>query len=142
MDDPSSDIGGTGLTMEDIRIFAPQPGEKGVLVGEEEIDGYKCYLIRVALPDNKGERLQWISKDHFTIVRYEHVGENGKPKRTFRVVEFFRTEQGREFPREEEITVPEKNLRINIRQEHAVFGIELPEELMDPKKFGQFRWKS
>jgi len=142
MDDSSSDIGGTGLTMEDIRIFAPQPGEKGELVGEEEIDGHPCYLIRVALPDKKGERLQWISKGQFKIIRYEHVGEDGKIIRTFRVMEFFRTEQGKEFPREEEITIPEKNLRINIRQEHAIFGIEIPDQLMDPKEFGRFRWKS
>ena len=57
------------------------------------------------------------------------------------MVEFFKTDQGKEFPREEEITIPEKKIKMRLRQENAVFGVEIPEDLTDPGKFGIFRWK-
>jgi hypothetical protein len=56
-------------------------------------------------------------------------------------VEFFRTEQGREFPREEEIAIPTKGIRIRVRQENALFGIPIPNEVMDPGTFGEYQWK-
>jgi hypothetical protein len=142
MDDASADIGGTGLTMDDIRVFAPQANEKGTLLREERIEGRDCYLIRVELRDGKGERLYWISKDHLNMMKVQHLGPGGKIKRVFRVLEFFQTQKGREFPREEEIAIPDKGIRIKVRQENAVFGIEVPEELTDPKMFGKFPWKS
>ena len=59
----------------------------------------------------------------------------------FRVVEFFKTDKGKEFPREEEITIPDKGIRIQLRQDNAVFGMALPDEVTDPAKFGTFAWK-
>jgi hypothetical protein len=56
-------------------------------------------------------------------------------------LEFFRNEKGRDFPREEEIFVVNKNTRIRIRQENAVFGIQIADELLDPKTFGKYKWK-
>lgn len=142
MDDASADIGGTGLTMDDIRIFAPKSSEEGTLVRQETLDGRDCYVIRVELAEGKGERLLWISKDQFTMVKVEQYGPDRKLRRVFRVVEFFRTEKGTEFPREEEVVVPGKGLTIRVRQQNAVFGIEIPDELTDPKTFGKFQWKS
>ncbi len=142
MDDPSVDIGATGLTMEDIQGFVPKGSEKETLLREEKADGRDCYVISVSMPEGKGERLVWVSKDDFLIVKSQQLDAQGKVKRTFRVVEFFKTEKGKEFPREEEITVPDKGIRIHIRQDNAVFGMALPDEVTDPAKFGTFAWKN
>jgi hypothetical protein len=141
MDDPSADIGGTGLSMEDLQGFVPKGGETSEIIKEEKADGRECYVVRVTLPGAAGNRIMWIAKDGFLVVKTQQVGADGKLKRTFRVVEFFKTEQGREFPREEEITIPDKDIRIRVRQEHSVFGIELPDEIMDPTTFGTYRWR-
>ena len=90
----------------------------------------------------KGERLAWVSKQDFTIVKSQEMDFSKKINRTYRVVEFFKTEDGREFPREEEITIPKKNVRILVRQENAVFGVELADAFFDPQKFGTFKWKN
>lgn len=141
VEEGSYDIGNTGLTMEDIRAFAPQPGQKETIIKEETVDGRDCYMIRITLPKGEGTREMWITKDGFHVIKSRNIRPDGKVWRTFRVLEFFRTQQGEEFPRQEEVTVPQKGIRIMIRQTHAVFGIEIPEQLMDPKKFGTFRWK-
>ena len=141
VDDRSVDIGATGLTMDDIQGFVPQGGEKETILREEKADGRDCYVINIALPDGKGERLLWVSKNDFLIVKSQHLDAQGKIKRSFRVVEFFKTERGKEFPREEEITIPDKGIRVQLRQDNAVFGIALPEEITDPAKFGTFAWK-
>lgn len=140
IDDQGSEIGGTGLTMADIQAFAPQSGQEESLVKEDPIDGRPCYLIRLTSPDRPGARLIWVGKEFPAIVKSQELDANGKVTRTFRVVEFFRNEQGREYPRVEEITVPSKNIRIEVRQEHAVFGIQIPDEITDPQTFGTFRW--
>jgi len=141
LDDPSTDIGGTGLSMEDIQGFAPRANETATLVREETIEGKDCYVIKIDLPCGEGERLLWVSKNDLFVLKSEQVDPQGKIKRTFRVVEFFKTEQGKEFPREEEILIPDKHIRIQVRQENAVFGIEIPEEVLDPDKFGAYKWK-
>jgi hypothetical protein len=142
LDDPSVDMGGTGLTMEDVQGFIPREGEKQTLVKEEKVNGQECYLISIALPEGKGERRLWVSKKDLLIVKSENLDSKGKVRRIFRVIEFFKTDQGKEFPREEEIQIPEKNTRIRVRQDGAVFGIEIPEEIMDPEKFGTFNWRN
>ncbi|MCL5124741.1 MAG: outer membrane lipoprotein-sorting protein [Deltaproteobacteria bacterium] len=141
-DDPSSDIGGTGLNTDDILGFVPNPKEKYSIAREEKIGGQDCWVIQVIKPDNKGERLVWVRKRDFTVVKSEELDSTKKVVRTYKVVEFFKTEDGREFPREEEITIPNKKVRIFVRQENAVFGIELAGELFDPEKFGTFKWKN
>ncbi len=141
MDDPSVDLGGTGLTMEDVQGFMPKGGEREELVREEKVDGHDTYVIRVTLPDNLGERLLWITKKDFLVIKSQSLDNQGKVKRQFRVVEFFRTEQGREFPREEEVTIPDKQIKVKIRQDNAVMGSEIPDELMNPETFGTHNWK-
>lgn len=141
VDDPSVDIGGTGLSMDDLQGFVPKGGEAMTLLKEENVDKRDCYVVRVTLPGDGGERLMWISKQGFLVLKTQHLNAKGKIQRIFRVVEFFKTEKGTEFPREEEITIPEKNVRILVKQEHAVFGIEFPDEVMDPEKFGTFKWR-
>ena len=141
VDDPSVDIGGTGLSMDDLQGFVPKGGETMTMLNDEKVDGRDCYVVRVLLPGDGGERLLWISKQGFLVVKTQHKDTKGKIKRNFRVVEFFKTEKGTEFPREEEITIPEKDVRIRVTQEHAVFGIEFPEEVMDPERFGTFKWQ-
>jgi hypothetical protein len=140
-DDTAMDIGGSGLSMEDIYVFVPKSGEKIELVGEESVDKRECYKIRVLLGDNRGERVLWVSKKNFFVMKNEQIDARGKVVRTFHVMKFFKTEQGKEFPREEVIALPGKNTRIEITQEHAVFDIEIPEEVLDPEKFGTFKWK-
>jgi len=141
-DDPSSDIGGTGLNTEDILGFVPNPMEKYSIVKEEKVDGQNCWAIQIVRPDNKGERVVWVREKDFSVVKSQDLDLSNKITRTYKVVEFFKTEDGREFPREEEITVPKKNTRILVRQENAVFGIEFAEALFDPQKFGTFKWKN
>jgi len=141
VDEQSADIGGTGLTMEDIQGFMPKGGEKPEIVKEEPVEGRDCYVIRISLPGQNGERLVWISKQDLLMIKSQQIDSAGKVKRIFRVVEFFKTEQGKEFPREEEILIPDKNVRILLRQDSAVFGIEIPEGIMDPETFGTFNWR-
>jgi hypothetical protein len=141
VDDASSDLGGTGLNMEDLKAFVPEGSKDASIVKEEKIDGRDCYVIKVPVIGGKGDRLLWMSKDGLLCVKSQHVAPDGKVMREFRVVEFFKTDQGKEFPREEEITIPEKKIKMRLRQENAVFGLEIPDELMDPGKFGIFRWK-
>ncbi len=140
-DDPSVDLGGTGLTMEDIDVFHLKGDEKSKIIGEEEVSGRKCYKIEVLVPGASGNRYVWVSKDDFLVIKSENVDAKGKIERKLEVLEFFKTAKGTEFPREEEITVPKRNIRIRVRQEHAVFGIQLPQQLMDPKTFGTYVWR-
>jgi hypothetical protein len=139
--DPSVDVGGTGLTIEDLQGFIKQTSSKEELLREEKLDGRDCYVIRIPIPETKGERLLWVTKDGLLILKNQQLDAQGKTVRTFKVTEFFKTEQGKEFPRQEEVFIPAKGVRINVRQENAVFGIEVPEETMDPDKFGTFLWK-
>jgi Outer membrane lipoprotein-sorting protein len=141
MNDPATDIGGTGLSMEDIQGFIPQKGEQDTLLKEKKADGRECYVIRVELPGGKGDRMLWVSKKDFFVVKSHVTDPHGKIKKTFRVVEFFKTEKGKEFPREEEINIPGKHIKIRLRQDSAVFGVDLPDEVMDPEKFGTFKWR-
>lgn len=141
VDDPSVDIGGTGLSMDDLQGFVPKGGETMELLKDEKVDRRDCYVIGVKLAGDGGERLMWVTKDGFLVLKTQQKDAKGKVKRTFRVVKFFKTEKGNEFPREEEITIPDKGIRIQVNQEHAVFGIEFPDEVMDPEKFGTFKWR-
>lgn len=140
-DDPSVDIGGTGLTMGDIQVFVPKGNEKVETVKEEKLDGRECYVIRVTQPDVKGERLLWITKDGLIMLKSQNFGPDGKVERSLKVTELFKTAEGKEFPREEEILIPGRDIKILVRQENAVFGVEIPDELLQPEKFGTFKWR-
>ncbi|MEW6113050.1 MAG: outer membrane lipoprotein-sorting protein [Thermodesulfobacteriota bacterium] len=139
---PLVELGRTGLTMEEILALAPQGDETATLAKEEVVDGLPSYVIRIASPGQPGERLIWVAKDDFFVLKSQQVDAGGKVSKSFRVVEFFKTEQGRTFPRAEEILMPEKGLRIKVRQESAVFGIEIPEEVLNPQTFGAYRWRT
>src|SRR5271157_5015057 len=132
VDDPSVDVGGTGLTTEDLQGFIQQTGSQEELLREDKLDGRDCYVIRIPISENKGERLLWISKDGFLVLKNQQLDAQGKVVRTFKVTQFFKTDEGNDFPRQEEVTVPSKGIRINVKQEFAVFGIEVPAEVMDP----------
>lgn len=142
LDNSSVDMGGTGLSVEDIQGFIPKAGQKAELLKEEKIEGHDCYVIKVTSENGSGEQLVWVSKKDFFVIKSQNVDLKGKINRIFKVTEFFKTEQGKDFPREEEILIPEKNMKIKIRQEGAVFNVELPDELMDPEKFGTFKWRN
>ncbi|MFH0957787.1 MAG: outer membrane lipoprotein-sorting protein [Pseudomonadota bacterium] len=141
-DDPSADIGGTGLNVDDILGFAPKPGEKYSIANDDKTGGQEYWIIRISRPNEGGERLAWVRKKDFVIVKSQDLDINKKIIRTYRVTEFFKTDDGREMPREEEITITMKNTRIVVRQEHAVFGIDLPDQLFDPEQFGTYKWKN
>jgi len=140
-DDPSVDLGGTGLTVEDVRVFMPKGGEKETIVGEETIDGRECYKIRVSSPETGGDRLMWISKKDLLVLKTANVNTKGKIDRVMKVTEFFKTAKGNEFPREERITIAGRGITIRVRQENAVFDVPIPDELLDPKTFGTYRWR-
>lgn len=142
VDDPSADIGGTGLTMEEVRGFLPRLDDSATIIKEEKIGNRDCWVIRVGKQDGKSEHSLWITKDSFLVMKSESApAANGKAKRTFRVVEVFKTERDKEFPRVEEVLIPDKGLKIEVRQLHGVFGVELPDELFDPDTFGTFKWR-
>ncbi len=141
VEDPSVDVGGTGLTTEDLQGFMQKAGSGAELVREEKVDGRDCYVIRIPNPEAKKERLLWVSKNQFLVLKNQQLDDQGKLLRTFKVTEFFKNDQGKDFPRQEEIMVPAKGIHIDVRQENAVFGITIPEELMDPDKFGTYKWK-
>ena len=140
-EDPSTDIGGTGLNMDDLMGFIPKAGETLKLLKDEAVDGQECFVVQVTRPDRR-IRTVWIRKKDHTIVKSQESDASGKIKRTFKVSEFFKTAEGKDYPREEEITVPDKNLRIVVRQENAVFGIDVADELMDQNSFGQVKWRN
>jgi hypothetical protein len=139
--DPATDIGGTGLTMADFQPLIPEKGETETLLREEDVDGIPCYVVQISAPGSKEARLVWITKDSFDLVKLEQMGSDGKVQRAMRVVEFFTTNEGKRYPRQEEITLPVKNIKIKVRQENAVFGIVVPDELTNPATFGKFKWQ-
>ncbi len=139
-EDPSTDIGGTGINMDDIMGFVPKVGETEKILGNETVDGQECWVVQITRPDQRSRTL-WIRKKDYTMIRSQEADSAGKVKRDFRVVEFFRTVEGKDYPREEHIVVPDKNVKIIVRQENAVFGIDIPVELLDPARFGQHKWK-
>jgi len=142
VDDPSTDIAGTGLTVGDMQPLFPKPGEKETLEKEEdEVLGKKCWVVKISSSDGKEDRFLWIRKDEMDVVKFHQLGPGGKIAREMKVLEFFDTARGRSYPRREEIIVPGKNIRIKVHQEHGVFGIIVPEELMDPKAFGTYKWR-
>jgi hypothetical protein len=141
-DDPSVDLGGTGLTMEDMQGFVPERSERLTLMPDQKYNNQDCYVVKVARPEEKAHRLLWISKKNFIVVKSESVDAKNKVTRIFRVTEIFETREGKEYPREEEIVMPGKDLRIIVRQEHASFGVELPDELFKPETFGAFQWRA
>ena len=80
VDDPSVDIGATGLTMEDIQGFVPKGEGKETILREEKLDGRDCYVISISLPDGQGERLVWVSKNDFLIIKSQKHGSARKVK--------------------------------------------------------------
>ncbi len=139
-DDADTEIGGTGLTVSDIQSLAPRGGQTSTILREEKVDGRDCYVVQTTPKGGNAPAVLWILKQEFQVLKSELLGKDGKPKRLFHVVEFFTTDKGKTFPREETVTIPAKQVRIKIRQENAVFGIDVPRELLDAKTFGQFKW--
>ena len=139
--DPEADIGGTGLTVNDLQALAPQGNENAKIEREEKVDGKDCYVISMTSKGKTSPRYIWVLKNGYQVIKAMQMGKNGKPERIFKVVEFFKTDQGKIFPRKEVITVPDKKLRITIIQENAVFGIEIPKEVLDAKTFGKYKWR-
>jgi len=141
VDDPSTDIGGTGLTIADLQPLIPKKGEKQALLKEEKVDGKDCYVISVSSPDGKGKRVVWVTKDQLDVIKMNQQGPDGKVVRALKIEEFFKTKKGRYYPRREVITLPQQEVTIKVRQEHGVYGIIVPEELLDPKTFGKYKWR-
>ncbi len=140
VEDEGADIGGTGLTMQDIQVAVAEEGQKESILREEKIAGRDCYVIEIILPQGKGKRLVWVSKEGFHVLKSEHRDKDGKIVRSVLVVEYFKTKQGIDWPREEVIEVPPKGLKIVMRQDNAVMGIQIPPEILKPETFGDFKW--
>lgn len=140
-DDPSVDLGGTGLTMEDMQGFVPERSERLTLLPDQKSHDRECYVIKVSRAEEKAHRLVWVSKKDFIVVKSQSIDAQGKVTRVFQVTEFFETKEGKQFPREEEIVMPGKDIRIVVRQEHASFGVDIPKELLNKETFGTFQWR-
>lgn len=141
MEKSEAEVGATGLTMLDLQGFMPQKAENAEIVAEEAVEGIESYKIRIPLPKTGGERLVWISKKDYFLVKARELSKDGKTIRTMKVTELFEAQSGEKLPRAEEVHIPGKNITIKIRQEHAVFGIAIPDEVLDPKQFGTFKWR-
>jgi len=135
------DIGGTGLPVAHFSGLFIKDTESADLLEEDSIDGHQCYVVCVREAQGSAERTFWISHEDFMVLRSVFKDKNRKEKMSFRVKRFFRTQKGRDLPRDGEFIFPDSDLRIKIRQEHAVFGIEIPSDVFDPHSFGSFRWR-
>ncbi len=141
VDSQWEDIGGTGLSVAHFLGLFLKDTESADLLKEDSVDGHRCYVVRVREAQDSAERTFWISHDDFMVLRSVFKDKNQKEKMSFRVTRFFRTQKGRDLPRDGEFIFPDSNLRIKIRQEHAVFGIEIPSDVFDPHSFGSFQWR-
>ncbi len=139
-DDASADLGGSGLRLDDIQGFVPKRGEVEAVVRHEKVENRQCAVIFISRPEEKAGRLVWIEGKNNVVVKMQTLNAQGKIIREMNVTKFFRNESGQEFPREEEITVPEEKIRVRVRQEHGLFGVEIPSEAMDAKQFGNYKW--
>lgn len=137
--DRYADIGGTGLIMDDIGGILPRPGETETMLRQEKFQGRECSVILISRIGEKAGRHLWVDARHNLVVKSLSLNVEGKVVREMNVVEFFRTDQGQEFPRETEIRIPGRNMRIRLRQ-NGVRGVEIPPEVMDPEKFGDYKW--
>lgn len=138
--DRSVDIGGTGMSLSDLLFFDRNANREEKLVREEDLDGRSCYVVEVKGTD-QGTRLYWVRKDDFTLIRSRQLDAGGKLERELTVARFFQSADGRVYPRELHVTLPSKGLKTTAVLEHAVFGITIPEELLDPKTFGTASWR-
>lgn len=139
-DDPSADLGGSGLIMDDIRGFVPKPGETEALLRHEKIRDRQCSVIFVSRPREKAGRKVWVDPKNNVVVKMQTLDPEGSVVRELNVIKFFRDESGQEFPREEEINIPDRNILIRLRQEAGLLRVEIPPEVMDPEQFGTYKW--
>lgn len=142
VEDEGTDFAGTGLKVQDILAMLPQRAENLELVREEAVDKRACYMIQAPLPNKAGQRQLWVTKKGYNLVKSQDLDTKGKVVKTFRVLEFFTTSDGREFPRETEVSLPAKGVRVKVRHESAYFGVPIPDELVRPETFGACKWRS
>lgn len=136
---PLTTLAGSGLTVEDIQGIIPRRGEEETLLRREKIGDRECMVILISRPEEKAGRLLWIDDKNNVVVKTQNLDAHGNVSREMKVTKFFRSENGKEIPREEEITVPGDDVRIKVVQEHGLFDVEIPPELMDPEQFGQYK---
>lgn len=137
----SRDVGGTGMTVDDFRGFVPSADGELKLLREEKIGDRECYVIAVSTPSGQTTNRIWISKQDFLVVQTQTLSADGMVEREFRVIEFFVAQDGKMWPRKEEILIPKDGVRIIVDQQGGVYNITLPEELFDPAAFGKFQWR-
>lgn len=137
---PLTNLAGSGLILEDIQGIIPRRGEEETLLRIEKIGDRQCLVILISRPGEKADRLVWIDDKNNVVVKAQNLDAQGKVFREMKVIRFFRSENGKEIPREEEITVPGDDVRIKVVQEHGLFDVEIPPEVMDPERFGQYKW--
>ena len=139
-DELGADLAGSGLIVDDIKGVVAGTGEKETTLLYESVRGRQCRVILIARPEEKAGRLVWVDEQNNVVVKLQSLDSEGKVVRDLNVVEFFHADSGQVFPREEEITIPGRNMRIRLRQEHGLTGVEIPPEVLDPDKFGEYKW--
>ncbi len=102
------------------------------LLGEEEVDGYDCYIIEmIPTPENPivyEKVLQWVSKEHYLPVRTENYDERDQLVNTIHFRDF-EIMGGRKIPAIMEM-VPENNSnqKTIITTHSADYDIEISED--------------
>ena len=129
------------MTVEDFRGFVPAPEGELRLLEDEKIDDRECYLISARLEGKQTDKI-WITKDQFLLVKTQHLDMQGLLEREFKMLDFFTTQSGKMWPRKEEILVPKDGVRIIVEQQTGVYNVEVQKELLDPKTFGTFKWRT
>jgi len=136
------DLGGTGMTPEDFRGFAPVAEGDKRLLHDQKLGEKDCYVIGVYDSGGKQTDEIWLTKDQFLVVKTKKLNSDGTLAREFTVVDFFEAKDGKVWPRKEEIRVPKDDVRILVEQTAGVYNIDLPEELFDPATFYTYQWRS
>ena len=140
-DDPEFSIGATGITMDDLPGLLSYEMESASLLKEEEIAGAECLVLSIPRMKNRMQRVLWITKGELKIIRLQQIGLDGTVQRESNTLEFSTDAAGRELPKRVEIRKPITGERIHMTVDHVVFNVEIADELMDPDKFGSFKWK-
>ena len=138
----SVQIGGTGLTIEDLRGFTLSKNQPVKLIGEEKVGEFECYVLSLKNEQTTSEKKAWISKEEFLLVKSQELDSKGNVQREFLVKDFFTTLQGEKWARREQVTLPKEGVKISVEQIAGVSDITIPEEIFSPKKFGPYVWRT
>ncbi len=137
-DNPSADIGGTGLTIGDFLPLLPRAEEHAKFVGDAKVGGRPAHVIEFSGRGQGDKRVLWVDARRLSVVKLEHTNRKGDVERVLTVKKFKTFEGDLHVPVEEEIVLPHKGIRIRVEQTDIVFDGGVPAAAFDPKRFGAY----